>query len=133
MELLGPLVHLHFSLQSVAILGDNAELLVTQIFRVVGFSTDVHQAVVVILIWLVVVHGDARLSRPLDELSERDSLLLVLPEEHLGERDQEEANHHQGDAMRIVYLVGWHIACIFDLDLRLCKRLNLLLIILRCC
>ena len=118
-ELLSPLVHLHFPLESVAVLGNDAELLVAQIFRIVCLSTDMHQTVIVVLIGPLMVDRDARLARPHNQLGKRDSLLLVLPEEHLGERDQKEANHHQGNAMGVVSLIGWRISCILDLSLRL--------------
>ena len=63
MELFGPLVHLHLSLETVAVLRDNAELLVAQILAVISFARDVDQAIVIVLVWFLVVDGDACLAR----------------------------------------------------------------------
>ena len=139
MELLGPLVHLHLSLETVAVFCDNAELLVAQILAVIGFARNMHQAIVIVLVWLLVVHGDACLARSNNQLGESNSLLLILPEQDLGEGDQEEAEHHKCNTVRIVCFVDRLKAtcCVFThslsiyFSLSFCKHLHLLLVLLQ--
>ena len=99
-----------------------------------------NQAIVVVLVWLLVVHGDACLARSNNQLGESNSLLLILPEQDLGEGDQEEAEHHKCDTVRVVCFVDWlettcrvftHSLGIY-LNLRFCKHLHLLLVLLQC-
>ena len=140
MELFGPLVHLHLSLETVAVFCDNAELLVAQIFAVVSFACDMHQAIVIVLVWLLVVYGDACFARSNNQLSESNSLLFILPEQDLGEGDQEEAEHHKCNTMRVIGFVDrFEVTCyLFNhslgiyLSLRFCKHLHLLLVLLKC-
>ena len=68
MELLGPLVHLDLAFQTVTVFGDYTKLLVAQILRVRSLSRDVHQAVVIVFVWLLVVDRYAGLSGPENEL-----------------------------------------------------------------
>lgn len=111
-ELLLPLEHLDLSLQTVAVFGHDAELLIAQIFLIVRLACDMDQTVVVILVGLVVVNADASFAGAVNQLSEGYSLLLILPEQDLGEWNQENAEHHQQYAMWILSLVRRVITCI---------------------
>ena len=98
-----------------------------------------HQAIVIILVWLLVVHGDACLACSNNQLSESYSLLFILPEQDLGERNQKEAEHHECNTVRIVCFVDrFEVTCrLFThslgiyLSLRFCKHLHLLLVLLQ--
>jgi len=88
-ELLLPLEHLDLSLQTVAVFGHDTELLIAQILLIARLARDVDQAVVVVLVGLFVVHADASFASAVNQLSEGYSLLLILPEQDLGEWNQE--------------------------------------------
>ena len=89
MELFGPLVHFDLPLEPVAVFRDNAELLVTKILTITRPPRYMHQAVVVILVWLLMVHRNACFARTSNQLCESNSLLFILPEQDLGKRNQE--------------------------------------------
>ena len=83
-----PLIHFNFALQTVAVLGDNAEFAVAKIRVVVGCASDVNKLANIVRRGHFAVKRDARFASSSDQLCEGYSLLLVFPDQNLRKWNQ---------------------------------------------
>lgn len=88
---LPPLEHFHLAPESVAVLGDDREVSVAQIYIVARLSRDVNQVVVMHVVRLAGVHSLARCSPAVNQLQEADGLSFIAPENVHGEEGEEGA------------------------------------------
>ena len=119
-----PLVHLCLAFESIAVLGDDAEITITQVDSVLRGACDMYELVVVLFQRIVAVSLHTCLSRLSDQFSEGHGFLLIFPQQDLGEGDQEEAEQHQNDSMRVVSFVQSSLVVILDLSFGLRENLD---------
>ena len=86
-----PLVHLDFSLQSVAVLCHDAEIAIAKVCVIGCGASNMNQFVHQLILGSVAVRRDACFSGPVDKLGKLHSALLIFPDNDLGKRDQEKA------------------------------------------
>lgn len=84
-----PLIHFDFALQSVAVLGYNAEFAVAKIRVVVGCASYVNELANIVRRRHLAVNRDARFASSSDQFCEGYSLLLVFPDQNLRKWNQE--------------------------------------------
>ena len=109
MECFLPLVHLYLAFQAITILGNDSKLCIAQVLSILGHACDVHQIVIVIFIRATLINRYTGFARSNDQLIESNSFLFVFPKQDLGERNEEQAEHHECNSMWVVSLVNWFV------------------------
>ena len=120
-----PLVHLDLALETVAILGNDAEVAIAQVYIVSRCASEMNKLVHVLVLGPGRIPINAGFLRTCQQVRKSYSSLLILPEYNLGEGNEEEAKEHYCETKWVVMFVhGLSVFVHFKMHLFLTVRLS---------